>query len=147
MPYTLRQVRILRAPVERVFRALTQANAIVKWNAPDGFAAEVHELDFRVGGRFRISFINFASGEAHTFGGEYKEIVENERVVASDRFEGIDGEMVAIYTLREVSSGTELTVEQQGLPDFIPEDGCRLGWQQSFDLLARLVEPDLSAAG
>lgn len=143
MPYTLKQVRVLRAPAERVYRALIDAAAIAKWNPPDGFTAVVHHLEAKVGGSFRISFVNFGSGQEHTFGGTYKELVPNERIVATDKFEGVDGEMLATYTLRAVSSGTELTVEQQGLPDFIPEDACRLGWQQSFDLLARLVEPEI----
>ncbi len=145
MPYDLTQLRIFSAPAERVYRALLDPAAIAKWNAPDGFTAIVHELDARVGGRFRISFVNFGTGQRHTFGGEYRELVENERIVATDRFEGIEGEMIVIYGLRQVASGTELTVEQQGLPNFIPADGCRLGWQQSFELLARLVEAEIPA--
>jgi len=145
MPYTLTQVRIYRAPVERVYRALIDRHAIAKWNPPDGFTAIVHELDARVGGRFRISFVNFSNGQQHTFGGEYKELVPNERVVATDRFEdtSLPGEIVTTYSLRTVSSGTELTVEQSGLPDVIPEDNCRMGWQQCFDLLGRVVEPEI----
>ncbi|MFN3325719.1 MAG: SRPBCC family protein [Bryobacteraceae bacterium] len=148
MPYTLTQVRILRAPAERLYRALLEPAAIAKWNPPDGFTAIVHELDARVGGRFRISFINFTNGQAHSFGGEYRELVPNEKIVAIDRFDdrNLPGEIVTTYTLRAVSSGTELTVEQAGLPDVIPADACRLGWQQSFDLLARLVEPEIPAA-
>jgi uncharacterized protein YndB with AHSA1/START domain len=147
MPYTLTQVRILRAPAERVWRALFDPAAIAKWNPPDGFTAIVHELDARVGGRFRISFVNLTTGNAHTFGGEYRELVPNEKMVATDRFEdaNLPGEIVTTYNLRSVSTGTELTVEQAGLPDVIPADACRLGWQQSFDLLARLVEPEIPA--
>ena len=147
MPYTLNQVRILRAPPERVYRALLEPAALAKWNAPDGFTAVVHELDARVGGRFRISFTNFSNGQAHSFGGEYRELVPNERIVATDVFDdpGLPGEIVTTTTLRAVASGTELVVEQAGLPDVIPPDACRLGWQQSLDLLARLVEPEIPA--
>ncbi|MGY8523792.1 SRPBCC family protein [Paracidovorax citrulli] len=145
MPYNLTQVRILRAPVERVYRALLDPAAIAKWNAPDGFTATVHELDARVGGRYRISFTNFSSGQTHSFGGEYRELVPGERVVATDRFDdaNLPGEMLTTFVLRAVSAGTELSVEQTGLPDAIPPDACRLGWQQSLDLLARVVEPEI----
>ena len=147
MPYTLTQVRIYRAPAERVYRALIDPHAIAKWNPPDGFTAIVHELDARVGGRFRISFVNFSNGQEHAFGGEYLELVPNQRIVATDRFENPNllGEILTIYSLREVTAGTELTVEQQGLLDAIPEDSCRLGWQQCFELLAKVVEPEIPA--
>jgi uncharacterized protein YndB with AHSA1/START domain len=148
MPCNLTQIRILRAPRERVYRALLDPAAIAKWNAPDGFTGIVHELDARVGGRYRISFVNFAHGQTHSFGGEYRELTPNEKIVVTDRFDdpGLSGDMVVTYSLREVSSGTELTVEQSGLPDAIPADACRLGWQQCFDLLGRLVEPEIPAA-
>jgi uncharacterized protein YndB with AHSA1/START domain len=147
MPYTLTHIRILRAPVERVWRALTEPSAIVKWNPPDGFTAVVREMDFRVGGRFRMAFVNFTSGQEHSFGGSYREIVPNQKLVATDQFDdpNLPGEMVMTYVLRPVSCGTELTVEQAGLPDAIPAESCRLGWQQSFELLARLVEPEITA--
>lgn len=145
MPYTLTQIRILRAPIERVWRALTEPSAIVKWNPPDGFTAVVHEMDFRVGGRFRMAFVNLASGQEHSFGGSYREIVPNQKLVATDQFDAhnLPGEMMTTYVLRPVSCGTELTVEQTGLPDAIPAESCRLGWQQSFDLLSRLVEAEV----
>jgi uncharacterized protein YndB with AHSA1/START domain len=147
MPYTLTQVRILRAPPERVYRAFLDPAAVAKWNAPDGFTVVVHELEARVHGRFRISFVNFSNGQAHTFGGEYRELVPNERIVATDRFDdpGLPDEIVTTTTLHAVATGTELTVEQAGLPDVIPADACRLGWQQSLDLLARLVETEVPA--
>jgi uncharacterized protein YndB with AHSA1/START domain len=128
--------------VEIVWRALTLPAAIVKWNPPNGFVCEIHEQDFRAGGKFRMSFIELASSQAHSFGGSYRDIVTNERLVATDSFEdaNLPGEMVTTYRLRAVSCGTELTVEQAGLPDAIPAESCRLGWQQSFDLLAKLVE-------
>lgn len=145
MPYTLTQIRVLRAPVERVYRAFLDPAALAKWNAPDGFTCIVHELEAKPGGRFRISFVNFASGEGHSFGGEYRELIPNERIVATDRFEdaGLPGEIITTTSFRAVSGGTEVTVEQSGLPDVIPPESCRLGWQQSFELLARLVEAEV----
>jgi uncharacterized protein YndB with AHSA1/START domain len=145
MPYDLTQIRILRAPPERVYRALLDPAAIAKWYAPDGYNVVVHELDARVGGKYRISFINFSSGQAHAFGGTYLELLPNEKIVATDRFEdaNLPGEILSTHRLRAVSAGTELTVEQAGLPDVIPAEDCRLGWQQSFDLLARLVEAEI----
>jgi uncharacterized protein YndB with AHSA1/START domain len=145
MPYDLTHVRILRAAPERVWKALTSPLAIVKWNPPDGYVAEVHELDLREGGRFRISFIHLGTGQRNSFGGSYREVKPHERLVAVDRFESPDlsGEMRLAYTLRAVPLGTELTVEQSGLPDAIPAEACRWGWQQSFDLLARLVEAEM----
>lgn len=147
MPYTLTQTRVFRAPPERLWRALTTPAAIAKWNPPDGFVAEVHELDLREGGRYRMSFINLGAGQGHSFGGVYREVKPNEKLVATDRFddESLPGEMLTTYTLRPVSVGTELTVEQAGLPDAIPPEACRLGWQQSFELLTRLVEPEIPA--
>lgn len=146
MPYTITHVHILRAPAERVWRALTEPAAICKWNPPDGFVCEVHELDLRPGGHFRMSFISLG-GLRNTFGGTYREVVPNERLVATDRFEDSapGSEMLLTYRLRPVSVGTELTVEQAGLPDEIPPEAVRLGWQQSFALLARLVEADVPA--
>ncbi|HWP94253.1 MAG TPA: SRPBCC family protein [Gammaproteobacteria bacterium] len=147
MSYTLTQIRVFRAPPERLWRALTEPAAIVKWNPPDGFVAEVHELDFRVGGRYRMSFINLGNGQRHSFGGSYREIVPNVKLVATDRFDdaNLPGEILTTYTLRVVSCGTELTVEQTGLPDVIPPESCRMGWQQSFELLTRLVEAEIPA--
>jgi uncharacterized protein YndB with AHSA1/START domain len=147
MPYTLTHIRVFRAPPERLWRALTDPAAIAKWNPPDGFVAEVHELDLREGGRYRMSFINLGAGQGHSFGGVYREVKPNEKLVATDRFEdeSLPGEMLTTYTLRAVSVGTELTVEQAGLPDAIPPEACRLGWQQSFELLTRLVEPEIPA--
>jgi len=147
MPYSLTQIRVFGAPAERVYRALIDPAALAKWNPPDGFTAVVHELDARVGGSFRISFINFTNGQTHSFGGEYRELMPNEKIVATDRFDdpNLPGEIVTTYLLREVSTGTELAVEQTGLPDVIPADACRMGWQQSLELLARLVEPEIPA--
>lgn len=148
MPYTLTQIRILRAPPERVWRALTDPVALAKWNPPDGFVCEVHEFDIREGGSYRMAFRNFTTGQAHGFGGTWREVLPPERLVATDRFDdpNLPGEMVMTYRLRPVVMGTELTVEQQGLPDVIPEEACRLGWQQSFEALAHLVEPEIDEA-
>lgn len=145
MPYTLTQIRILRAPPERVWRALTDRVALAKWNPPDGFVCEVHDFDLREGGSYRMAFRNFTTGQAHGFGGTWLEVVPHERLVATDRFDdpALPGEMVTTYRLRPVAMGTELTVEQQDLPDVIPEEACRLGWQQSFEALAHLVEPEI----
>jgi uncharacterized protein YndB with AHSA1/START domain len=145
MSYTLTQIRVLRAPVERVYRAFLDPAALAKWNAPDGFTCIVHELEPKKGGRFRISFVNFSSGERHSFGGEYRELVPNEKIVATDRFEdaALPGEIITTTSFRPVSGGTEVLVEQSGLPDVIPPESCRLGWQQSFELLARLVEAEV----
>jgi len=147
MPYSLAQIRVFSAPAERVYRALIDPAALAKWNPPDGFTAVVHELDARVGGSFRISFVNFTNGQTHSFGGEYRELVPNEKIVATDRFDdpNLPGEIITTYLLREVSTGTELAVEQTGLPDVVPADACRMGWQQSLELLARLVEPEIPA--
>ncbi|UXY14701.1 SRPBCC family protein [Chitiniphilus purpureus] len=145
MSYTLTQVRILRAPPERVYRAFLDPAALAKWNAPNGFTAVVHELDARVGGRYRISFVNFGHGQAHSFGGEYLELVPGERIVATDRFDdpNLPDSIRTTVTFKAVSCGCELTVTQAGLPDVIPADACRMGWQESLDLLARLVEPEI----
>lgn len=145
VPDTLTLVRVFRAPAERVWRALLDPAALAKWNAPDGFTAIVHELEPRIGGRYRMTFVNFATGQRHAFGGAYRELVPNERLVATDRFEdpSLAGEMVTTYSLRVVPTGTELTIEQAGLPDAIPADACRHGWQKSLELLARLVEHEI----
>lgn len=146
MTYSVEFKRVFTAPPERVWRALTEPAAIVKWNPPDGFVGEVHELDLREGGGFRMSFINLGSGERHSFGGKYKEVKPNERLVASDVFDdpSLPGEGQTIYTLRTVSCGTELHIEQSGLPDAIPVEACRLGWQQSLEMLSRLVAPEIA---
>lgn len=142
MPHTIRLHRVLRAPPERIYRAFIEPAAVAKWNVPDGFTAVVHEMDARVGGHYRTSFINFATGQEHTFGGAYRELVAGERIVITDRFDdpNLPGEMVTTVTLRAVTCGTELSVTQEGVPDLIPPEMCYLGWQQSLELLARLVE-------
>jgi uncharacterized protein YndB with AHSA1/START domain len=138
---------VLRAPPERVYRALLDPDAMVKWLPPHGFTGRVLESDVRVGGRYRMQFTHFGNGQTHSFGGEYLELVPNERVVNTDRFDDphLPGEMVTTFTLRAVSCGTELRAEQRGIPAMIPTEACYLGWQESLQLLALLVEPEIPA--
>ena len=142
---TVRFHRVLKAPPERVYRAFLDPDAMVRWLPPYGFTAQVHQMEARVGGRYRMSFTNFSSGRSHAFGGEYLELVPNERIRNTDRFDdaNLPGEMVTTVTLRPVSCGTELTVVQEGIPEVIPVEMCVLGWQESLEQLARLVEPEI----
>jgi uncharacterized protein YndB with AHSA1/START domain len=146
MPNTVRLHRVLRAPPERIYRAFLDPDALAKWLPPDGFTGKAHQMDARVGGSFRMSFTNFGSGASHSFGGTYLELVPNERLRYTDRFDdpNLPGEMVTTVTLRAVACGTELTAVQEGIPDVIPAEMCYLGWQESLTLLARLVEPEIS---
>jgi len=145
MPNTVRLHRVLRAPPERVYRAFLDADAKAKWLPPNGFTGKVHHLDAKVGGTYRMSFTNFASGHSHTFGGTYLELTPNERIRYNDRFDdpNLPGEITVTITLKPVSCGTELHVMQEGLPDVIPVEQCYLGWQQSLVLLGKLVEADI----
>jgi uncharacterized protein YndB with AHSA1/START domain len=142
---TVRLHRVLAAPPERVYRAFLDADALCKWLPPYGFTCRVHELDARVGGSYRMSFTNFASGNSHGFGGTYHELVAGERIRYSDRFEdpGLPGEMTTTITLRAHAVGTELQIVQEGIPDAIPVEACYLGWQQSLLLLGQVVEPEI----
>ncbi|MFU8833420.1 MAG: SRPBCC family protein [Wenzhouxiangella sp.] len=128
MPNTIRIHRILTAPPERVYRAFLEPDAIVKWNAPYGFTAQVHHLDATVGGGYRMSFVNFGTGTVHSFGGKYLELVPNERIVSSDTFDdpNLPGEMKMTFEFKAVSCGTELTITQEDLPDIIPPEHCYL---------------------
>lgn len=148
MPSTIRLHRVFTAPPERVYRAFIDPDAMVKWLPPHGFTAKVHELDARVGGTYRMSFTNFGTGSSHAFGGEYLELVPGERLRYVDRFDdpNLPGEMRVTIELREVSVGTELNVTQEGVPDVIPAEACHLGWQESLELLARLVTPEIPDA-
>ena len=142
---TVRLHRVLRATPERVYRAFLDADAMAKWLPPNGFTAKVHHMDARVGGTFRMSFINFATGKSHSFGGEYLELTPHERIRYTDEFDdpNLPGEMRVTVTLNKVSVGTELNVVQEGIPDVIPLEACYLGWQESLALLARLVEAEI----
>lgn len=145
MPGTVRLHRVFTCPPERAYRAFLDAAALAKWLPPDGFTCTVHELDARVGGRYRMSFTNFSTGDGHSFGGTYLELVPNERIVHDDRFDdpNLPGVMVTTITLHEVSCGTDVQIVQEGIPDVIPAEQCYLGWQESLTLLERLVEPSI----
>src|SRR4026208_2575663 len=139
---TIRLHRVLRAKRERVYRAFTDASAMAKWLPPNGFTGQVHHLDAKVGGTYKMSFTNFSTGKSHSFGGEYLELTPNERIRYNDRFDdpNLPGEMLTTVTLKKVSCGTELSVVQEGVPEVIPAEACYLGWQDSLTLLAQLVE-------
>lgn len=142
---TVRFHRVLRAPPERVYRAFLDPNALAKWLPPHGFVCSVQRLDARVGGEFRMTFTHFGAGVGHSFGGTYLELVPNERILYTDRFDdpNLPGEMRTAIDLRAVSCGTELSIEQSGIPPMIPTEMCSLGWQESLQLLALLVEPEI----
>jgi len=146
MPNTIRLHRVLRAPRERVYRAFLNAEAMAKWLPPNGFTGKVHEMDARVGGKYRMSFTNFTTGQGHSFGGTYTELVPNEKIRYTDKFDdpNLPGEMEATITLKEVACGMELNIVQEGLPDAIPAEMCYLGWQESLVLLAKLVEAEVT---
>jgi uncharacterized protein YndB with AHSA1/START domain len=145
MPNTVRLHRVLRATPERVYRAFLDPEAMAKWMPPNGFTGKVHHLEARVGGTYRMSFTNFTSGKSHSFGGEYLELIPNERIRNTDRFDdpNLPGEIQVTVTLKKVLVGTEVNIVQEGLPDVIPPDACTLGWQESLTLLAKLVEAEI----
>ena len=142
---TVRLHRVLRAPAERVYRAFLNAAARAKWLPPHGFTCQVHHLDARIGGSFRMSFTQFSSGNSHSFGGTYLELVPHERIRYTDTFDdpGLPGELHVSVTLKPVSCGTEISIVQEGLPEVIPVEMCYLGWQESLAQLATLVEPEM----
>ena len=145
MPNTIQLHRVLRATPDRVYRAFLDPDAMAKWLPPNGFTGKVHHMDPRVGGSYKMSFTNFTSGKSHSFGGEYVELVANERLSYIDRFDdpNLPGEMRVTVALRKVLVGTELNIVQQGVPDVIPAEACYLGWQESLTLLAQLVEAEI----
>jgi len=142
---TVRLHRVLRAKPERIYRAFLDAAAMAKWLPPYGFTCQVHQLEATVGGTYRMSFTNFTTGQAHSFGGVYRELVPSERIRYTDSFDdpNLPGEMQTTITLKQVSCGTELTVVQEGVPQAIPVEMCYLGWQESLAQLAHLVEPEI----
>jgi len=142
---TLRLHRVLRAPPDRVYRAFLDADALAKWLPPNGFTCKVHQHDPQVGGSYRMSFTNFSTGNGHSFGGIYLELVPGERIRYNDSFDdpNLPGEMTTTITLRAVPCGTELQIEQEGLPAVIPVEQCYVGWQESLVLLGKLVEPEI----
>ncbi|HAJ11406.1 MAG: SRPBCC family protein [Hydrogenophaga sp.] len=143
---TVRLHRVLRTTPDNVFRAFTDGAAMAKWLPPYGFVCHVHEHDGKVGGRFRMSFENFSNGQRHSFGGEYLALRPGELVEYTDRFDdpNLPGEMHVSVKLRAVSCGTEIHIEQSGIPEPIPTEACYLGWQESLMQLAHLVEPDIT---
>jgi uncharacterized protein YndB with AHSA1/START domain len=145
MPGTVQLHRVLTAPPERVFKAFINPEAMSKWLPPHGFTGKVHSMDARVGGSYRMSFTNFTSGNAHSFGGTYTEMVEGKRLKYSNKFEdpNLPGEMHTSIVFTKVMMGTDIKIVQEGIPDAIPVEGCYLGWQQSLALLAQLVEPEI----
>jgi uncharacterized protein YndB with AHSA1/START domain len=142
---TIRLHRVLRAPPEKIYRAFLDADSMAKWLPPNGFTGKVHHLDAKVGGTYQMSFTNFGTGKSHSFGGTYLELVPNERIRYTDKFDdpNLPGQMQATITLKKVFCGTELNIVQEGIPDAIPAEACYLGWQDSLMLLAKLVEAEI----
>lgn len=142
---TVRFQRVLRASPEKIYRAFLDADAMAKWLPPHGFTGKVHQIDVRVGGSYKMSFTNFSSGHSHSFGGEYLELLLNEKIRHTDRFDdpNLPGQMETTITLRQVSCGTEVNIVQEGIPAVIPPEACCLGWQESLTLLALLVEAEI----
>jgi uncharacterized protein YndB with AHSA1/START domain len=142
---TIKLHRVLRATPERVYRAFLDPDAMAKWLPPNGFTGKVHQMDAKVGGTYKMSFTNFTTGQSHSFGGKYVELVPNQRLRYSDRFDdpNLPGEMMTTVTISKVSVGVELNVTQEGVPAVIPAEACYLGWQESLTLLAKLVEAEI----
>ena len=145
MPNTVEFHRVLRTTPERLYRAFLDPDALVKWLPPNGFTGKVHHMDARVGGTYKMSFTNFTSKKSHSFGGEYLELAPHERIRWTDRFDdpNLPGEMTVTVILKKVSVGTVVNIVQEGIPDVIPPDACRLGWQESLTLLTQLVEAEI----
>ncbi len=137
--------RVLRAPPERVYRAYLDPYALAKWLPPNGFTGKVHHLEAKVGGTYKMSFTNFSTGQSDSFGGKYLELIPNELIRHTDRFDDLNlpGEMHTTILIRQVSLGTELSIVQEGIPEAIPQEACYLGWQDSLALLALLVEAEI----
>ena len=142
---TVKLHRVLKSTPDRVYRAFLDPDAMAKWLPPHGFTGKVHSIEARVGGSYKMSFKNFTTGESHSFGGKYLELVPNERIRHTDRFDdaNLPGEMVTTITIKQVSVGVELNVVQEGIPEAIPAEACYLGWQESLTLLTQLVEPEI----
>jgi len=145
---TVRFHRVLKAPPERVYRAFLDADAMVKWLPPHGFTGTMHAMDAKVGGGYRMSFTNFGTGQSHSFGGTYVELTPHERIRYTDRFDdpNLPGEMQVSVSLKKVACGTELSIVQEGIPAVIPVEFCSLGWQESLELLAKVVEPEIPSS-
>jgi uncharacterized protein YndB with AHSA1/START domain len=145
MPHTVTFQRVFRAPAERVFRAFVDPDAMVKWLPPHGFTGRVHEMDARVGGIYRMSFTNLGNGQSHSFGGKFLTLLPAQLLRHTDRFDdaALPGEMVTTIRFKTVSVGTEVSIEQAGIPDPIPPEACCLGWQESLQLLSLLIEAEI----
>jgi uncharacterized protein YndB with AHSA1/START domain len=141
--------RVIKATPEKVYRAFTDSKAFASWIPPYGYLCDVHSMDVKQGGTYKMSFINFSTGNGHSFGGKYLELKPNEYLKYTDKFDdpNLPGEMITTVSLKKVSGGTELKITQDGIPDVIPADMCYLGWQDSLDKLIRLVEPEIPDAG
>jgi uncharacterized protein YndB with AHSA1/START domain len=146
MPSTIRLHRVIATKPDKLYRAFTEADALASWLPPYGFLCTVHEFDAKVGGGHRMSFRNFTTGQSHSFGGTYLELVPGERLVYTDRFDdpNLPGEMKVTVEMKAVSVGTEINITQEGVPDLIPAEACYLGWQESLRKLAKLVEPEIN---
>ena len=138
--------RVFNADPKKIYRAFLDADAQAKWLPPNGFTCKVHHLDAKVGGTYKMSFTNFSSGKSHSFGGKYLELVPNEKIRYSDKFDdpNLPGEMVTTVTIKQVSCGSDVNIVQEGVPDVIPAELCYLGWQESLDQLTKLVEPEIN---
>lgn len=145
MSHTIRLHRVLRSTLEKVYRAFVEPDALAKWIPPYGFTCKVHQMDAKVGGTFKMSFTNFGTGNSHSFGGEYLELVPHERLRYTDKFDdpNLPGVITVTVILKKVTCGAELNVEQAGVPAVIPAEMCYLGWQESLEQLAKLVEPEI----
>ena len=149
MPSTIRLHRVFKTTPERLYKAFLNPDALVKWMPPHGFVAKVHEMDGRVGGGYRMSFTNLGTGATHSFGGEYLELVPNQRIRHTDKFDdpGLPGKMTVTVEIRQTMVGAELNIAQEGVPDVIPAEACYLGWGESLELLKLLVEPEIPDHG
>jgi len=145
MKGTVKLHRVITSKAERVYKAFIDPAAMCKWLPPNGFTGTVHEMDARVGGSYKMSFTNMTTGNAHSFGGEFLELVPNERLRYTDKFDdpNMPGEMVTTVDIKAVSVGVEINIVQEGIPDMIPVEMCYLGWQESLALLKMLVEPEI----
>jgi uncharacterized protein YndB with AHSA1/START domain len=142
---TIRLHRVVRSTPEKIYKAFLDADAMAKWLPPNGFTGKVHQMDAKVGGTYKMSFKNFTTGNGHSFGGTYVELTPHERIRYTDKFDdpNLPGEMQTTITLKKVSCGTDLNIEQEGVPGVIPAEACYLGWQESLAQLAKLVEPEI----
>jgi len=149
MPSTIRLHRVFKTKPERLYKAFTNPDALVKWMPPHGFVAKVHGMDLKVGGSYRMSFTNLGTGSTHSFGGEYLEIVPNQKIRHTDKFDdpNLPGTMTVTVEIKRVMVGAELSIVQEGVPDVIPAEACYLGWGESLDLLKALVEPEIPDQG